>query len=390
MAELVDVLDLGSSEHRSWGFESPLSHFLASRRPNKSHPLKLDIPARQPYRSLVPTTPRSAQIDVETTPYYHCIARCVRRAFLCGADPYTGSDFDHRKPWFLERLKLACEVFAIDVCAYAVMSNHFHAVLRVDSARASSWSDEAVLRRYAKFFPNAARAVRDVPMRERAERIAELRSRLSSISWFMRVLCEHIARRANAEDEVTGRFWEGRFKCQALLDEGALYTCMSYVDLNPVRAGIATRLDECEFTSIEQRLREAGAREPVARGVKRKTSTVNEGLGVPLAPLRGEARPDGGRRRVLDFRFDDYIELLEWTGRAQRSKPGGRLRGEAPAALAVIGADVSAWLSTMRGRALLDASSLGSDAMMAREAERRGCKWLRGKRLAAHLFSAIA
>lgn len=318
--------------------------------------------------------PRSIQIDLDATPYYHCIARCVRRAFLCGDDPYTGENFDHRKPWFLARLKLAAEVFAIDVCAYAVLSNHFHTVLRVDAERAASWSDEAVLRRYAKLFPNAARAVRDLPVGERASQVAELRERLSSISWFMRVVCESVARRANAEDEVSGRFWEGRFKSQALLDETAVYTCMSYVDLNPVRAGLATTLEGAAFTSIKQRLDELAGKPA-------------DGPLVALAPLRGETRGGAGKRRALDIRFDDYVELLDWTGRAQRAKPGGKLRGAPPALLASLRVDVEAWLGAMRGPALATMTSVGSAERMDAEAARRGRKWVRGKRAAAELFA---
>lgn len=77
------------------------------------------------------TQPRSAIVSLEATPYYHCIARCVRRAFLCGDDHYSGKNFDHRKPWFTERLKLLAQVFSIDIAAYAIMSNHYHLVLHV-------------------------------------------------------------------------------------------------------------------------------------------------------------------------------------------------------------------------------------------------------------------
>jgi hypothetical protein len=47
-----------------------------------------------------------------------------------------------------------------------------------------------------------------------ADRLATLRSRLTSASWFMRCLCEWIARMANHEEQCAGRFWAGRFKSQ--------------------------------------------------------------------------------------------------------------------------------------------------------------------------------
>ena len=326
----------------------------------------------------MPSLPRAAQIDLSATPFYHCISRCVRRAFLCGDDG-GGKNFDHRKRWFLERLRQAADAFAIDVCAYAILSNHFHVVLRVDAARAAALSDNAVLLRYGKFFPRVARAVRELPEAAQSTRIALLRERLTSLSWFMRVINEHVARRANKEDECTGRFWEGRFKCQPLLDQAALYTCMSYVDLNPIRAGIAGSLAGSDYTSIQQRLRESSRRS--------KQAARREGAPA-LAPLRGESR--GTTRAPLELRFDHYVELLEWTGRAAGAKPGGRIRSAPPALLDQLGVDNEAWLIAMSGAGLARLTLFGTPASIATEAKRRGMSWLKGSGQARSMFRRTA
>ena len=51
---------------------------------------------------------RKRQISLVDTKYYHCISRCVRRAFLCGEDRFTGQSYEHRRGWVeVKRLELA-------------------------------------------------------------------------------------------------------------------------------------------------------------------------------------------------------------------------------------------------------------------------------------------
>ena len=172
------------------------------------------------------------------TPYYHCISRCVRRAFLCGEDKNTGHNFDHRRGWIEDKLLALSQVFAIDVCAYAIMSNHTHMVLFIDQNTAKAWSNKEVIERWHQLFKGTlltqqysrGEPLADYLQETLANIVAEYRSRLMDISWFMRLLNESIARQANQEDNCTGRFWQGRFKSQVLIDEAALAACMAYVD----------------------------------------------------------------------------------------------------------------------------------------------------------------
>lgn len=328
------------------------------------------------------TRPRSTLVSLNDTPYYHCIGRCVRRAFLCGKDPVSGKSFDHRKQLILERLALLTEVFAIDLCAYALMSNHYHLVLRLAPARANDWPDREVVERWRRLYvgpPCAERFLDGVELNSAeqallADCVPRWRERLQDLSWFMRCLNEHIARLANAEDECTGRFWEGRFKSQALLDEQALLTVMAYVDLNPVRAGLADSIAAAEFTSGQQRLGEGSGAE-ASRLENRKPALL------PFAQaLRGDT--DG----ALPFNVQDYLDLLDTTGRVVHPKRHGAMPETTPALLASLGVEPGEWLKTVTGLHTRFRLFIGSPRRLSALAETRGWRWICGQAAARRLY----
>lgn len=225
--------------------------------------------------------PRKLLIPSGADCLVHTISRCVRRAWLCGEDPYSGKNFDHRREWVRDRAKLLVRHFAVEVLAYAVMSNHSHFVLWVKPSVAAGWSAQEVARRWLSVFGKRQEGPSEQEVRWAAgnrERIERWRSRLGDVSWFMRCLNEWLARKANAEDECSGRFWEGRFTSQVLEDDGAVLACMAYVDLNPVRARMATSLEESHLTSVQDRICATRARlQLLAMGGRQDT---REGIGA--------------------------------------------------------------------------------------------------------------
>jgi len=137
------------------------------------------------------TKPRSQLISYDDTPYYHIISRCVRRAFLCGQDPYTKKDYDHRRQWIEDRLRILSSLFSIEVCAYAIMSNHIHLVLKAVPDEAKDWDDKQVIRRWLSIYrgPDVAQKYLNSELLKPVEKemldplIPVWRKRLTEISW---------------------------------------------------------------------------------------------------------------------------------------------------------------------------------------------------------------
>ncbi|WP_376692336.1 transposase [Wenzhouxiangella sp. EGI_FJ10409] len=320
--------------------------------------------------------PRSQLVSDEEPGFFHCVSRCVRRAFLCGFDSATGKDYEHRRQWIEDRVLKLADSFAVSVYAYAVMSNHTHVVLRSDPQAPWQWSDWEVAERWLAIFPGSISNRDDPACVERAtlallgntERLEVIRQRLGSISWFMRALNEPIARMANREDGCTGRFWEGRFKCQALLDEQAVLSCMAYVDLNPVRAGMCETLNDSEHTSVRHRLESAGSaiRKALGRG------SQDQAL-KPVAGLDVDA--------LAELTESSYIDLVRWTGLQAHPDKRGKLSPteEAPPdGLWSLANHPREWMRRVQGTERRYYRAIGSAEALMLKAADLGQRWMKG------------
>jgi hypothetical protein len=343
--------------------------------------------------------PRSKYVKEDEEGVYHCFTRCVRRAFLCGFDELTHRDFSHRKALLLERLQFLAAIFAVQVCAYAILANHYHLILRILPELVAGWSDLEVAARWLMLFPKCSgKRGAPVPTTEEQikalascpERIAQLRKRLSSLSWFMGRLNEFIARAANKEDKVKGRFWESRFKCQALLDDPAIAACMVYVDLNLIRAGLAATPEESDFTSIQERIRawknETMTAAAAATTIEQESASSSDALSSTswLCPIASEPQ----RRGILQMTAAEYFDLVDKSGRMIRSDKRGAIDADLAPILLRIGANPNAWEETV--------SHFGSNFRLAAGllpnlrnfANRFGRRWFQGIRAARAAFAA--
>lgn len=298
------------------------------------------------------TRPRKELVSSTDTPYYHVVSRCVRRSFLCGTDQVSGKNYEHRRQWIEDRIRILSSIFAIDVCAYAVMSNHYHIVVQLCPKQSESWSNGEVIKRWTSIFKGPLliqrwQAGEELSKAENdavSDLISIYRQRLSNLSWFMKCLNEPIARQANQEDHCTGHFWESRFKSQALLTEEALLSCMAYVDLNPVRAGMAPTPEQSDHTSIKQRLK---PEIDLAEAVKNQQEQQSlQQFDLALKPLVAfEGNVNNHQQAGILFSLTDYLTLVDITGRIIREDKRGAITDSFPPILERLQIDQQEWLS---------------------------------------------
>jgi len=313
------------------------------------------------------TIARRKQLRLDITPYYHCVTRCVRRAFICGRDKVSGQDFSHRREWIERHLFVLTEVFCIDIAGYAVLSNHYHVVLHVDQEKAKRLSDLEVIQRWHKLYKGPELIRRYLGGETLAEQeietvrtiIKQWREQLSNISRFMGHLNQTIARRANKEDRCKGRFWESRFKLQAILDLKALLRTLCYVDLNPIRARMAKTPESSLYTSIRRRITtKVSGLMPFAEETDHKLSESNFGF------------------KEIPIGMKDYLSLLDYTGRIIRAGKQGYISPEVPPIMERLGYSVKGWSKIQARSKSRMQRAVGSSVSIKNYCEAIGQRWI--------------
>jgi REP element-mobilizing transposase RayT len=302
------------------------------------------------------TQPRKTLVCVDDTPFYHVTSRCVRRSYLCGFDRITGNDYEHRRLFIEQRIHLLSAIFAIDIAAYSVMSNHLHLVVKLTPETIENWTDDEVLQRWTSLFKGpllVQKKLNGQPLDTAEKHSLELwlntyRERLANLGWFMKCLNEPIARIANKEDGCTGHFWEARYNSQALRSEAALLSCMAYVDLNPIRAKMDDTPETSRHTSVKERITQSlNLADNIAEIIQ--AQGLNHFSMSLKALLNFEGNVKDEKQEGILFSLPDYMELVDTTGRIIREDKRGAIPLHLPPILDRLGIDRKTWLANVTG-----------------------------------------
>lgn len=280
---------------------------------------------------------RAEVFDPKEVAILHICARVVRRCFLFGFDPFSGKNHDHRKVWIEDQLKLLAANFGIDLLAFAILSNHFHLILRSRPDVVGTWDDTEVARRWLMLCPKRKKKDRSPEepnefelnsIRNDPTRLATIRTRLSDVSWWLRLLCQNIGTRANQEDKQTGKFFQGRYRAVRILDEESLLACAAYVDLNPIRAALAETLETSEHTSVQRRIQALQQSESSESSPSQSVDSFLSPITVdekrdPLGACANQTRERCSDKGFLSMPIADYLELLDASGKVIRPDRSG-------------------------------------------------------------------
>ncbi|MCB1051990.1 MAG: transposase [Acidobacteria bacterium] len=219
-----------------------------------------------------------------------------------------------------------------------------------------------------------------------------------SISWVMRCLNEWVARKANREDGCKGRFWEGRYTAVALLDNAAILTCSAYIDLNPIRAGIAETPEESDYTSAQDRIlaRQAGQNLAQLPESLKMNQTLDQAQLIEemqaqlkradwLCPIRSNE----SRKGFLNLDLDDFLALLDWTGRQIRADKPGAIPAHFEAILERLEIDQAAWLDTVQHFGSRFHRVAGNVKRLMQPAREAGQHWFQVKTAAQRAFTPL-
>ena len=383
----------------------------------------------------MPGCPRSEIVRNGEVAVYHCWSRCVRGAYLLGTDPESGKNYDHRKDWLVKLLEYQLSVFAVEAGGFTIEDTHLHLPVRTRPDVAATWSDAEVAWRWKRAWPSWdgrqwQREVTDKSvdrLLKQPEKIAKARANLSTVSWFMARWKEPIAKLANAEEGKKGHFWDQRFGCRELADEPAVLACMVYVDLNPVYDTIVEKPEDYDYCSASRRIQAWQARQAQAAGqpycgdalmADAWLAPIQEGGPLLTSassasdtqtaehevqedpPSRSQVEPQVGPRKhdfrqrarasdssILAMPLEQYLEVLDWTGRQWRPDKRGAIAADVPPILKRLSINSDIWAE---GIAQFDQwfhRIVGRPTNLEERASEKGQKWFHGQRRCRDVFT---
>ena len=320
------------------------------------------------------TRPRYQQILPRVTPYYHVMGRCTQGLSLMGErNPITGENTADRKGWIETHLEHVARAFCIDVCKYALMDNHYHLLLHINMRKAKKLPMAEVIYRWHMMFEGDDLSHRYIKKekltgkeRRQLERLVKKwRKRLWNISWFMRCFNQYVSYRCNSESGNKGTFWQSRYKIKGLFSYAAILACCIYIDLNPVRAGLALTPETSDYTSFKKRL---------------------DALHLPgsvsadwLYPFRKDStHAQKQQKDCLPFTMKEYMELLDETGRVARPDKPGKIAKHLPPILERLQFSQEQWLEVITHYDNHFKRFIAPASMMKKLAIELKQKWLQG------------